>query len=170
MSRWSPILKRLNIKVMMHRDHLVLPATVDNLPRFREFAVRACVRAGAGEDDGFALKLAVDEVCSNIIEHGYGDAAGGQIELIVELDHDEIRLVIIDTGRPFRPQEAPRPDLEAGWEDRPVGGLGWHLIRNMVDELRYESGADGNRLTLVRRLGPRTGTQPEGVNIDGRDG
>lgn len=152
---------------MTNRDHLELPATVDNIARFREFAARSCALAGGNDDDGFAIRLAVDEVCSNIIEHGYPNGGRGSIELIAESGGREVTIVIVDTGRPFRPEDAPEPDLEAGWEQRPVGGLGWHLIRQMVDDVRYESGPDGNRLTLVKLLGQR----PEkGENNDGSDG
>ena len=51
-----------------------------------------------------------------------------------------------------------------------MGGLGWHLIRGMVDEVRYETGPEGNRLTLVKRLEARSAADPKGVENDGSDG
>jgi anti-sigma regulatory factor (Ser/Thr protein kinase) len=114
----------------MIRDQLEAAAVLENIPRFREFVVDVCTRAGAAPDDCFALKLAVDEACTNIVEHGYGSDRDGAIALTVEIGDGEARVVLVDTGRPFSPEEAPRPDLDADWSDRPVGGLGWHLIRN----------------------------------------
>lgn len=149
------------------RDHLVLPATVDNLPSFRDFLARACAGAGLGGDDRFALTLAVDEACTNIIEHGYRGAPGRLIELTFVADDREASVEIVDDGPPFRPADVPPPDLEAGWAERPIGGLGWHLIRRSVDHISYETRGGRNRLTLTRL---RARTRREGADNDGRDG
>jgi len=155
---------------MAFRDSIALPATVDNLSRFREFTAQACTRAGGDDEDGFALKLAVDEVCSNIIEHGSASATDGIIELTFESDGRELTVTVADSGRPFEPGDAPEPDLASGWEERPVGGLGWHLVRQMVDELHYESDASGNRLTLIRKLRPDAEPVPLGEENHGSHG
>ena len=155
---------------MAFRDSITLPATVENLSRLREFTARSCARAGASDDDGFALKLAVDEVCTNIIEHGSDGSGAGMIELTFAFDGRKLRVTIADTGRPFSPEDAPEPDLASGWEERPVGGLGWHLVRQMVDELHYDSGAGGNRLTLIRALRPDTAAVPDGEEKHGSHG
>ena len=61
-------------------------------------------------------------------------------------------MLIADDGRPFDPlTEAPEPDLESAIEDRPIGGLGVHLVRTMMDEVRYRREEGKNRLTLVKR-------------------
>ena len=150
-----------------HRDHLVLPATVDNIPSYRDFLARACSRADLSEDDCLALTLAVDEACTNIIEHGYAGEAGRQIELTFVADDTEAWVEIVDDGPPFRPEDIPPPDLEAGWEDRPIGGLGWHLIRRSVDSIRYERDNGRNRLTLIRQ---RARPRRKGAQNDGCDG
>ncbi len=142
---------------MMHHDRLDLDATLENIPRFRAFVETACARGGASTDDCFAIKLAVDEVCSNIIEHGYGPDVAGTISLIFDAAEGEARVTVIDTGRPFAPEDAPVPDVEAPWKDRPIGGLGWHLIRNMVDEIRYQTDGAENRLTLVKNITETSG-------------
>ena len=150
---------------MAFRDSIKLPATVENLSRFREFTARSCARAGGSAEDGFALKLAVDEVCTNVIEHGSDSSSAGMIELTFASDGRRLRITIADTGRPFAPGDAPQPDLASGWEERPVGGLGWHLVRQMVDELHYESGSGGNRLTLIRVLRPDTAPVLKQISI-----
>jgi anti-sigma regulatory factor (Ser/Thr protein kinase) len=66
-----------------------------------------------------------------------------------------MRVVIRDRGAAFDPGSVPAADVTSGWEDRPVGGLGWHLIRQSVDEIDYErEPSGGNRLTLVKRCRP----------------
>jgi anti-sigma regulatory factor (Ser/Thr protein kinase) len=154
---------------MMHHDRLELDATLGNIPRFRAFVEDACARGGISADDCFAIKLAVDEACSNIIEHGYGPGGAGTISLIFEASQSEVRVTVIDTGRPFAPEEAPVPDVGAPWQDRPIGGLGWHLIRNMVDEIRYQTDGAENRLTLVKRFAKTSGPGNEEERDNGRD-
>ena len=154
---------------MTHHDRLELDATLENIPRFRAFVEDACARGGASTDDCFAIKLAVDEVCSNIIEHGYGPDLGGTISLIFEASQNEARVTVIDTGRTFSPEEAPVPDVEAPWQDRPIGGLGWHLIRKMVDDMQYQTDGGENRLTLVKKFTETTGPGDEQESDNGRN-
>lgn len=135
------------------------PATLDSLAAIRRVVDGWCLGAGALSEDRHAMVLAVDEACTNVIEHGYAGADGGWIHLAFEARAHEVRLVVRDTGLAFDPADAPRPDLDAGWEDRPIGGLGWHLIRGMVDEVLYRSDESGNVLTLVKKMAtePTTG-------------
>ena len=134
------------------RAETSVDARVDNLGAIRAFIEEACGRAGAPPSACFDLKLAVDEACSNIIEHGYAGKAGGSISIACEATGDGVRVTIVDFGRAFDPAAVSAPDLSAGWEDRAVGGLGWHLIRRSVDEVDYgPNPGGGNRLTLVKR-------------------
>jgi serine/threonine-protein kinase RsbW len=127
-------------------------ARLDNLAAIRAFIEEACANAGAPPSACFDLKLAVDEACSNIIEHGYAGRAGGSIAIACEKTEDGVRVTIVDQGKGFNPAAVSAPDLSAGWEDRAVGGLGWHLIRRSVDEVDYgPNPGGGNRLTLVKR-------------------
>jgi anti-sigma regulatory factor (Ser/Thr protein kinase) len=68
---------------------------------------------------------------------------------------------VVDRGRPFSPDDAAPPDLDAAWDERPVGGLGWHLVRSVVDEVRYRREGSENRLTLIKRLDGSTGGKQE---------
>jgi anti-sigma regulatory factor (Ser/Thr protein kinase) len=152
---------RLNINDMAITEHVRLAASLKNIPRFREVATRACTRAGASADARMGLELAVDEVCTNIIQHGYDPDRQGEISLTIELDTDEARITVVDSGRPFSPDEAAEPDLEAPWDERPVGGLGWHLVRSVVDEIHYRRDGSENLLTLVKRLDGGSGANRE---------
>lgn len=128
-------------------------ARADNLAEIRSFVEASCRRAGARAEDAFALKLAVDEACANIVEHGFAGRADGAIRIEWETDGQAITVTIQDRGRPFDPGALPETDTTSGWAERPVGGLGWHLIRRSVDDVDYRSDTKtGNRLTLVKRL------------------
>ena len=138
------------------RAETSVDARVENLAAIRAFIEQACARAGAPSSACFDLKLAVDEACTNIIEHGYAGGTGGAISIACDATPHEMRVTIVDSGRAFDPAAVSAPDLSAGWEDRVVGGLGWHLIRRSVDEVDYgPNPGGGNRLTLVKRSSGR---------------
>ncbi len=131
---------------------LRVDARVESLAAVRAFVEEACRRAGADPTSCFDLKLAVDEACANIIAHGYRGRTGGSIRIACATDEDSVRVTIVDRGRAFAPAELPAADVTSDWEERPLGGLGWHLIRQSVDEIDYEPDpAGGNRLTLTKR-------------------
>lgn len=127
-------------------------ATHENLPRFLEFIDDLCARILADEAMRFALRLAVEEVCTNLIDYGYRGRPPGPIEVIAHDGGDRVTLEIRDRSPPFDPDSAPPPDLTSDVEHRAIGGLGWHLVKNMVDEIRYAADTPaGNVLTVVKR-------------------
>lgn len=127
--------------------------TPETLEAIQIFVVDGCRRAGADDTTAFDLRLAVDEACTNVAMHGYAGAGPGPIGVVLESDGARIRVTITDRGVPFRPERVDPPDLGADAENRPLGGLGWHLIRQVTDEIEYHSASDsGNRLVLGRRL------------------
>jgi serine/threonine-protein kinase RsbW len=135
------------------REDATFEARLDKLADIRRFVEDACRRSGAPDSACFDLKLAVDEACTNVIEHGYAGRAG-TIELSVDAGSEGLRITIRDRGAAFEPSSVPAADVSARCEDRPIGGLGWHLIRSSVDEIDYERDPSGvNRLTLVKRSG-----------------
>ncbi|HEX9149578.1 MAG TPA: ATP-binding protein [Thermoanaerobaculia bacterium] len=126
---------------------------MENVVEFRNFVEDACRKAGADDSVCFDLKLVVDEACSNIVVHGYEGLAPGPIGLSFAVSGDEIVITITDQAPPFNPKDAPIPDLDAPASERRPGGLGWYLIRELVDRIEYEPGRGrGNRLTLVKRF------------------
>ncbi len=97
------------------------------------------------------VDLAIEEIGNNIVRHGL-DGGPGVIEITFTSDAEAITIEIADDGRPFNPlTDAPKPDLEAGLEDRPIGGLGIHLVLTMMDEMHYKREKERNHLTLVKR-------------------
>jgi len=128
-------------------------AELESLPVFREFIEAICSRhPGIDEHVRYDLKLAAEEACTNIITHGYAGMNPGSIILALELAPQQVVMTITDFGHAFEPSEAAMPDVQAGLEDRPMGGFGLFLIYQSMDEIDYETTEDGNRLTLVKRL------------------
>lgn len=130
-------------------------ATLDNLPALLALAEEACTRAGAGREVREAVRLAVEEVSVNVMTHGYEAGAPGPITLAFHWGRGPMAIEFDDRARAFDPGSLSPPPLDTGWEERPIGGLGWHLVRQMVDEVRYRRDpVRGNHLTLIKQIHP----------------
>ena len=126
-------------------------ADLDALARLRAFVEQACRANGIAETFCAGLQLAVDEVCSNIIIHGYANQTTGSLTVTFAYTAPQIKITIQDQGRPFDPQQADPPDLSTDWSERAIGGLGIHLVRQVVDRLEYSSDpVTGNVLVLFK--------------------
>ncbi len=104
----------------------------------------------------FNFNLSLDELLTNIVHNGYQDEERHEIDLTVRgLAAGDVEIIVEDDGVAFDPfSEAPEPDLESGVEDRPIGGLGVFLVKQLMHELEYERRGDRNRVTLrLRREG-----------------
>jgi len=133
-------------------------AELESLAEIRKVIGLICLgHPGIDESISYDLKLAVEEACMNIVTHGYAGMDAGSIILDLECDPDQVIVTITDFGHAFEPAEAPAPDIEASLDGRPVGGFGLFFIYQTMDQVDYQAGEDGNRLTLVKMLkSPKT--------------
>lgn len=100
----------------------------------------------------FQLNLALEELVTNIVCHAYGDDHAHVIQVRLAIVDDVITAEVEDDGRPFDPfADAPSPDLEQELEDRPVGGLGVHLVRSFMNEVSYRREDERNLVRLRTR-------------------
>lgn len=130
-------------------------ASTDTIAGFVNRVAEECSRAGADDESCYAVKLAVEEVCLNVLQHGYR-GEGGALGVTLAEDPDRFVITITDDAPPFSPAAAPPADVESDWETRAIGGLGWHLVRQMMDRIDHEiTPAGGNRVTLVKLRGNR---------------
>lgn len=97
------------------------------------------------------FELAFDEILANITSYAYDDAEEHAIEVACRWDGETLRAEVVDDGRPFDPLAAPDPDLEAGLDEREVGGLGLFLVRQLMDEVAYRREAGRNRLSFAKK-------------------
>ena len=97
----------------------------------------------------FATQLVVEEIVSNVARHAFDDAEPHAVDVDVSCDADGITLRVVDDGRPFDPVTAPEPDTDVPLAERPIGGLGLHLVRSMAEDIRYER-RDGRNHTELR--------------------
>jgi len=102
----------------------------------------------------YQVETAVDEACSNIIEHAYGGENQGKIEIDCISKPGELTVRLQDTGKPFDPDMVEAPEFELSLEDRPDHGLGLFFMRRWMDSVRFEfAGNTGNILTMVKKAG-----------------
>ena len=99
----------------------------------------------------FHVQLVLDELASNVITHGYG-ASGHRLQIEIESDADALRIELVDEARAYDPiAEIPEAAVNAGLAEREVGGLGFHIVKQLVDQMEYRRANGKNRLTLVKR-------------------
>lgn len=106
--------------------------------------------AGIGPKPAYRLQLAIDEFFNNAVDYGYPDGRAGEIAIQARRAGDRLELVFSDDGDPFDPFTAPAPDLTGTVEERPIGGLGVHLVRTFCESFSYarENGRNVKRLTF----------------------
>ena len=155
---------------------LVVPSDLAELERVSRELEEFGRSHGLSAADVSAVNLAVDEILTNIVLYAFPRCEDHEVDLSARIESGELTVEIADRGRPFDPSSVPAPELDATLEDRPVGGLGLHIVRRLVDEMSYARQDDRNVLTLTRRLtageppasaAPRDETLISQAEIDG---
>jgi serine/threonine-protein kinase RsbW len=132
---------------------LLVPSSTQNLALIREFAGTVGAQAGLGDDDVAKLELAVDEACTNVIEHAHHGDRSKDVLVRAEFDEKTLRIEVVDSGEGFDPARLSDASVERLVHDRASGGLGYRVMKTLMDEVSYEitPGVD-NRLRMVKRL------------------
>ena len=102
---------------------------------------------------GYAVNLSIDELLTNTISYGYGDDGPHRIDIALSLDGDAVTVVISDESAPFDPTQIREPDTEATLDEREIGGLGIHLVSQMMDGFAYRYEDGRNIVTLTKNTG-----------------
>lgn len=97
------------------------------------------------------IKLAVEEAVTNIIDYAYQNGTEGNISVTIEADESRIRFIITDSGAEFDPTSVSKADTTLSVEERPIGGLGVFLVRNLMDSINYERVDGKNVLRMEKR-------------------
>jgi anti-sigma regulatory factor (Ser/Thr protein kinase) len=96
------------------------------------------------------VQVALEESLTNILHYGHDDDAEHQIQVAIRLAASELRIQVQDDGKPFNPLERPEPDISKPIEDRPVGGLGIHMMRKSLDGMEYRRENGKNILVMIK--------------------
>jgi serine/threonine-protein kinase RsbW len=137
---------------MKIKRSLTVPGRYEYLATIADFIAEAGRDAGFDQDTIFHVQMAVDEACSNVIEHAYQGQNKGDITLNCDCNVKEWVIAIYDTGNSFDPKSIPEPDLNAGVDDIKTGGLGLYFMRQLMDEVEFSFDKEkGNKLRMVKR-------------------
>lgn len=141
----------------MDEKTLRISAQIKDIATACDFVVAEAERAGLDERDAHHCQLAVDELCTNIIEHGYRlDDKQRFIDIICQQHPDRFVVQILDDSFPFDPLDHTDPDPQTTLADRRIGGWGVYFIKKMMDEVSYDYIQGRNRLTMVKRLNSKS--------------
>ena len=132
---------------------LSVGADPEALDHIRAFVERFAGEHGIGSDDVARVLIAVEELVTNIVKYGYvPPVQPGSAAITLRLDGDRLVVEIVDDGGEFDPFAAPDPDLDLPLEERRVGGLGLHLVKALMDQMRYRRDGARNVVEISRRV------------------
>ena len=135
------------------RASITLRSEHAELTRLQTFADGFARECGLPDDERLRLSIVLEELFTNAVTHGHKPySAGGSITVALARKTSCLRISFVDDGPPFDPLGLGAPDLDAPGEERPIGGLGLHIVRSLVDQARYRREGDRNHLRLVRRI------------------
>jgi serine/threonine-protein kinase RsbW len=129
---------------------LTFPGSYSSLVKISEFVLQAAKQVGFSDFDLYKIETAVDEACSNIIEHAYGQENLGDIEISVEAEPEKLTVTLTDFGKPFDPNFVKKPNLSSNLTERDDHGLGIYMMKQWMDIVEFVSSNEKNVLTLVK--------------------
>jgi len=128
------------------------PGRYKSLARISEFVSQYAQEAGLDETATYTVLVAVDEACTNIIEHAYGGEGRGDIQCACDVKDDSLTITLRDWGDPFDPASVPEPDFNVPLQELQLRGVGLVLMKKIMDGIIFSSTPDGeNMLTMIKR-------------------
>ena len=137
---------------MQYQSHITLPNDVQATTELGMFVDEVCENVGFDMSTTFKLNLAIEEAVVNVMSYAYPAGTKGDVDIDAEADDEQLKFVISDSGTPFDPTQKGEVDTTLSAEERGIGGLGIHLIRQIMDTINYERVDGKNVLTLRKKL------------------
>lgn len=139
--------------MISHQHHLTLKNEVEELTQLPAFVDAVCEEAGIDMALIASLNLALEETVTNVVLYAYKDGVG-LVDIDAIYDKNNLKFIITDNGIPFDPTTKEDADTTLSAEERPIGGLGIFLVRQIMDTVSYERKDGKNILTIVKKLEP----------------
>ena len=131
---------------------LTLPNDINTIPQLNEFIDTLCEELEIDMATVMSLNLAMEEAVVNVMEYAYPEGTTGEVSIEAVADDTRLYFIISDSGKPFDPTAKADVDTTLSAEERPIGGLGIHLIRQIMDDVSYERKDEKNFLKLSKTL------------------
>lgn len=135
-------------------SHLTLPNDRNGFAQLRALAEGFAAENRFSDTMGHRLMLILEELFTNVHKYGHGASPAGAIDVRLTRDGDRLLIEFADDGGAFDPLSLPKPKIDRDLDERPVGGLGVHIVRSMASSSRYERADGWNRLRLVCAIRP----------------
>lgn len=116
------------------------------IAEFESFCLKRNVENSAVQK----MNVVLDEIINNIINYGYPQEEERLISVKITIENSSMTLIITDDGVAFNPFSIDKPDLSLSLEDRPIGGVGLHIVKNLMDSYAYERVSDRNIVEIVK--------------------
>ena len=135
-----------------YKQRLLLSNDVQEVPRLNTFVDEACEAVGFDMGTTMQMNLAIEEAVVNVMNYAYPIGKKGDILIEAEANSKRLKFTITDSGSPFDPTAKEEVDTTLSAEERPIGGLGIHLVRQLMSSINYERSNGKNVLTLRKNL------------------
>lgn len=132
--------------------HIILPNDVQEVPQLAAFVDEVCEAAGADMSTAMSLNLALEEAVVNVMNYAYPAGTVGDVEIDAQVHDSLMTFTVSDKGTPFDPTCVKEANTTLSAEDRPIGGLGIHLLRTIMDSISYAYVDGQNKLTMTKQL------------------
>lgn len=136
----------------MTERHLILHNNIQQIPQLAEFVEAIADEKHLDQSMAMGLNLALEEAVTNVILYAYPEGSDGLVDIEAVIREHSLEFIVTDSGRAFDPTAAPEADTTLGVEDRPIGGLGIYLVRNIMDSVSYVRADGKNILTMTKRI------------------
>ena len=133
------------------RKSIVLPNDTQEVPRLNSFIEEVCQTVGFDENVTMQVKVAVEEAVVNVMKYAYPIGQRGDVTIEAASNDVRLKITIIDCGKPFDPTVQGEVDTTLSAEQRNIGGLGIHIMRQNMDSINYERMDNLNVLTLRKK-------------------
>ena len=131
---------------------IILSNDIKNVPQLNGFVDEVCQTIGFDSMTTKKVRLAVEEAVVNVMGYAYPTGTTGSVGIAVIANNGCLKFTITDSGKPFDPTSRPEVDVNLPWYERPIGGLGIHLVRQMMDSVSYNRIDGKNILTLCKNF------------------
>lgn len=137
---------------MFHARHIVLKNDIQQIPFLNDLIHEIAEKINLDESLAMGINLALEEAVTNVMMYAYPEGVEGKVNVDAFASDKSLKFIISDRGKEFDPTAKPEPDITLKAEDRPIGGLGIHLVRKIMDSVSYKRVDGKNMLTMIKNI------------------
>ncbi len=134
------------------KHEIIIKSKISEIDKVADFIAEAGKKYLVDDESVFDVSVALDEVINNIISYGYNGSPNFDIKIEFLLKNKLLCVIVSDEGKLFNPLKIEKPDLSKSIEDKPIGGLGFFLVKKLMDSVEYKTEENKNILFLYKKM------------------